>query len=51
MFLDLAFAGGADVLVSGDADLLAHRREVGFGIENPAEFKKRFEATRDGYSR
>jgi predicted nucleic acid-binding protein len=51
MCLELAFARGADLLVSGDADLLAHRREVGFGIESPAEFKKRFEPTRDAHSR
>jgi predicted nucleic acid-binding protein len=51
MFLDLAFAGGAEVLVSGDGDLLACRGEVHFAIETPAEVKKGFELTSDPFAR
>ncbi|HJS75592.1 MAG TPA: putative toxin-antitoxin system toxin component, PIN family [Vicinamibacteria bacterium] len=42
-FLDLAFAGGAEVLVTGDRDLLALADEVPFAIESPALFIRRFE--------
>jgi predicted nucleic acid-binding protein len=42
MFLDLAQASGAAVLVSGDRDLLALRDEVGFAIEAPSRFQRRF---------
>lgn len=40
MFVDLALAGGADVMVTGDRALL----EVGIGIpiETPAEYRHRF---------
>ena len=41
-FLDLAFAGGADVLVSGDKDLLVLADEVPFAIESPSRFRARF---------
>ncbi len=42
MFLDLAARGGAEVLVTGDQDLLALAEDVAFAIETPAEFKTRF---------
>ena len=38
-FLHLAVAGGADVLVSGDADLLALSEMVSFRILPPAAFE------------
>jgi putative PIN family toxin of toxin-antitoxin system len=38
-FIDLANAGHADVLVTGDADLLTLREEVRFIIETPMEFR------------
>jgi putative PIN family toxin of toxin-antitoxin system len=43
MFLELAWCGDADVLVTGDDDLLELADECDFAIETPAEFKKRFE--------
>jgi putative PIN family toxin of toxin-antitoxin system len=42
-FLDLAFAGAAEALVTGDSDLKAHADEVPFAIESPALFIRRFE--------
>jgi putative PIN family toxin of toxin-antitoxin system len=41
-FLDLALAGSAEVLVSGDADLLVLAGQVPFAIEAPAVFRQRF---------
>jgi len=41
-FIDVAVAAGADVLVTGDRDLLALRGKVGFAIETPGEYAKRF---------
>lgn len=41
-FLDLAFAGRAGVLVSGDGDLLAHEGKGPFAIERPSDFNRRF---------
>lgn len=35
-------AGRADVLVTGDGDLLALKASVGFAVESPAEYAKRF---------
>ncbi|MCX7362257.1 MAG: putative toxin-antitoxin system toxin component, PIN family [Alphaproteobacteria bacterium] len=37
-FLDVAVNGGADVLVSGDADLLSLRSIDGIPISTPAEY-------------
>lgn len=37
-FLDVAVNGGADVLVSGDADLLSLRSVDGIPISTPAEY-------------
>jgi putative PIN family toxin of toxin-antitoxin system len=42
-FLDLAAAGNAEVLVSGDRDLLALAEEVPYAIETPSQFRRRFE--------
>ena len=42
MFLDLAQASGAAVLVTGDRDLLTLRDEAGFAIEAPSQFQRRF---------
>ena len=39
MFLDLAQSGGADVLVSGDQDLLALARQTLFLIETPEAYR------------
>lgn len=41
MFLELAECGRADVLVTGDDDLLACAESVEFDIEPPARFRKR----------
>jgi len=43
-FVDLAIAGRADVLVTGDKDLLALGADAPFAIETPAEYAKRFVA-------
>ena len=43
IFLDLAHSGRADVLVTGDSDLLSLAEQAPFAIEIPAKFKKRFE--------
>jgi putative PIN family toxin of toxin-antitoxin system len=42
-FLDLALAGGAEILVSGDQDLLVLADHAPFVIESPARFRRRFE--------
>jgi putative PIN family toxin of toxin-antitoxin system len=42
MFLELALSGHADVLVSGDNDLLALNGRVPFDIDNPAKYGARF---------
>jgi putative PIN family toxin of toxin-antitoxin system len=44
VFLDLAIGSGADLLVTGDADLLALAGQVGVAIVTPAELRKRVEA-------
>jgi len=41
-FVDLAITARADVLVTGDKDLLALKAAVPFAIEAPAEYAKRF---------
>ncbi|EQD69499.1 protein containing DUF132 [mine drainage metagenome] len=41
MFLDLAHVGYAQVLVSGDKDLLALVGQTGFAIEAPAAYRER----------
>jgi uncharacterized protein len=41
-FVDLAIAGRADVLVTGDKDLLALKGAVSFAIESPAAYARRF---------
>lgn len=40
IFLDLAFAGGAKVLVTGDQDLLVLDRECPFSILSPGDFAR-----------
>jgi putative PIN family toxin of toxin-antitoxin system len=42
LFLDLAQSGNADVLVSGDADLLILAGQARFLIESPEAYKQRF---------
>lgn len=42
MFIRLAGAGRADLLVSGDKDLLDLRGATPFVIETPAEYRRRF---------
>ena len=42
MFVELAYGGHADTLVSGDEDLLALVSKTPFAIESPADFLKRF---------
>lgn len=41
-FLYLAIAGHAEVLVTGDKDLLSMRDDVSFAMETPAEYLSRF---------
>lgn len=41
-FIDLAVAAKADVLVTGDRDLLALRDAAPCSIETPAEYRRRF---------
>jgi len=41
-FIDLAIAGHADVLVSGDADLHVLREVLPFSVETPKDYQKRF---------
>jgi len=41
MFIELAHAGKADVLISGDSDLLSLAGACPFDIETPADFKTR----------
>lgn len=41
-FVDLAVAAKADVLVTGDRDLLAMRGAVPFSVETPAQYRRRF---------
>ena len=43
MFVELATCGEADVLVTGDNDLLELAKGCELTIETPAEFKKRFD--------
>jgi predicted nucleic acid-binding protein len=40
-FLDLAQSGKADVLVTGDDDLLALAGQTAFGIESPEAYRQR----------
>ena len=40
-FLDLAHEGRAEVLVTGDGDLLSLAQEVAFEILSPAQFRRR----------
>ncbi|MGR9036280.1 MAG: putative toxin-antitoxin system toxin component, PIN family, partial [Gammaproteobacteria bacterium] len=42
IFVELAYFGKADVLISGDADLLILGEIVPFAIETPAHFKLRY---------
>jgi putative PIN family toxin of toxin-antitoxin system len=44
-FLDLAHSGNADVLVSGDSDLLVLAGETGFAIESPEAYRQRVAPT------
>ena len=41
-FLDLAFSGNADILVTGDSDLLALRDQTRFSIESPEIYRQHF---------
>lgn len=41
-FIDLAICGRADVVVTGDKDLLGLRPDASFAIEAPADYAKRF---------
>jgi len=43
MFIELATIGRADVLISGDADLLVMADACGFAIETPADFHQRMQ--------
>jgi len=43
VFLELAIASGADVVVTGDADLLTLAGSAGVPILTPAEFRERVE--------
>jgi putative PIN family toxin of toxin-antitoxin system len=45
MFLDLAQSGRADVLVSGDQDLLALAGRTAFLIETPENYRRRTHGT------
>ena len=45
-FVDLAYSGGADVLVSGDQDVLALAGKTPFSIESPRRFLDRFSPIR-----
>jgi len=45
-FLELALAGGADALVTGDADLLALAPAFAVPIVTPAQLKERLRAAR-----
>ena len=49
-FLDLAQSGKADVLVSGDRDLLALAGQARFFIATPAAYRTRIFATQGGAS-
>lgn len=42
-YLNLALAGSADLLVTGDADLLVLNGQLPFVIETPADYQKRIE--------
>jgi putative PIN family toxin of toxin-antitoxin system len=42
MFLDLAHCGQAELLVTGDHDLLALAEQTAFNIETPEAYRKRF---------
>jgi len=46
--LDLAQAGNADLLVSGDQDLLALAGQTGFGIESPEDYRRRVCGVEEG---
>lgn len=41
-FVDLALVAKADVLVTGDRDLLSMRADLPFSVETPADYRKRF---------
>jgi putative PIN family toxin of toxin-antitoxin system len=43
--LDLAHSGKADVLVSGDQDLLVLAGQTAFVIESPEDYRRRFAGT------
>lgn len=43
MFIELATIGKADVLVSGDDDLLVIAKDCPFAIESPADFYQRIQ--------
>jgi len=45
-FVDLAYSGGAAVLVSGDQDVLALAGKTPFSIESPRRFLDRFPQSR-----
>lgn len=47
-FLDLAFSGNADVLVTGDSDLLALADRTRFAIESPVQYRQFFASEAGG---
>ena len=42
-FIQLAIAGQADILVTGDADLLVLQDQTPFEIITPAKYRSRYE--------
>jgi predicted nucleic acid-binding protein len=47
MFLDLAHCGHADMLVSGDDDLLVLMEQTRFVIESPERYRRRVRGADD----
>jgi uncharacterized protein len=45
-FLDLAQSGGAELLISGDQDLLVLAGQTTFLIENPEDYRRRISRAR-----
>ena len=41
IFIELAYLGKADILISGDEDLLILNRQFSFAIETPRDYKQR----------
>jgi len=47
-FLDLAWSGKADLLITGDNDLLSLAGQTTFAIETPEEFRRRVDGLLQG---